>query len=464
MKGHRKFFSKSSWAVILIMLVLTIYSGSIAQAYTVFTRVWPASNTSYTKDTNFINRGSGWGPTADNAAADWNTTGQFTFSYNGSSTNHIKAQAIAGSTSLAITYDYWSGLYRNRYDIVVNTGPGYGFWDGINPPYFPANWYDLRSVLRHEMGHALGLYHTVAAGTLMYYQIPAGATRLVDTDATNGAKYLYNLSYTGSFPEGEGREGNTTNGKYDEISTVTNNGSVDGRIGYAGPNWVPSSGWNKAYNSSISYANAQNSKVWIAFNGSRITRHFTMASNRGTANVYIDGTAQGTISDNATNTRWQAARTWSVSPGEHIIEFRLTNTQFMDLDAFTVDISSAGSGSYDNTNAQIQYVGSWVSDNSVSTGAYNMTTHYSNASESAAILTFSGTSVTYVYTKASNRGKAGIVIDGVVYPDLDLYSAGTQWQQSTTYGGLSNEIHTLHISVLPSSNNAYVDVDRFIVQ
>jgi len=73
-----------------------------------------------------------------------------------------------------------------------------------------------------------------------------------------------------------------------------------------------------------------------------------------------------------------------------------------------------------------------------------------------------------VYTKTYNRGIAAIAIDGVNPGTIDLYSASTQWQQSTVFTNLGAGVHTIHISVTGvknlSSSDYYVDADAFIVQ
>lgn len=60
--------------------------------------------------------------------------------------------------------------------VIVNIGPGYGFWDGQNPSYFPSNWYDLRTLLRHEIGHAYGLCHAETDGPVMQFGLDTHQT------------------------------------------------------------------------------------------------------------------------------------------------------------------------------------------------------------------------------------------------------------------------------------------------
>ncbi len=75
--------------------------------------------------------------------------------------------------------------------------------------------------------------------------------------------------------------------------------------------------------------------------------------------------------------------------------------------------------------------------------------------------------VTYVYSKAYNRGKAAITIDGVDKGYIDLYSPDVVRQQSTTFSGLGKGIHVIHVTVAGQKNSLssdyFIDVDRLIV-
>ncbi len=232
-------------------------------------------------------------------------------------------------------------------------------------------------------------------------------------------------------------------------------------VNYTG-NWVHSSGWPRAYNNTVSWTNTSNDSVSLSFYGSSITRVYTMAQNRGVAEIFIDGVSQTPLGDIAATPRWQAAKTWSFPIGAHTIQVKKsTSTGYVDADGFIVDVPTVGQGTYDNSHSQLKYIGNWTH----STGwpsAYNGTVSWSNNTDDAITFTFIGDIVTYYYTRANNRGKVGIAIDGIQYADIDLYSSATVWQDSITYS-VGAGIHTLHISVTgqknPSSVGTYVDVD-----
>jgi hypothetical protein len=236
---------------------------------------------------------------------------------------------------------------------------------------------------------------------------------------------------------------------------------------YAG-NWshvtnITDSLWN-----TLSWSNSIGDRVRFVFFGSRITRLYSMAYNRGSETVIIDGVVQGTATSYAPETRRQVAKTWSVAPGPHVIEVQAvgSDSTFSDIDAFAVDIATVGAGTYDDPHAQIKYFGYWSPQTGVA-DAYGNTLHWSNVAGAFNRFTFTGSQITYVYSKAANRGKAAITIDGVNKGYVDLYASATQRQQSTTFSNLGSGTHTIHIQVSGLKNQAstdyFVDVDRLIV-
>ena len=133
----------------------------------------------------------------------------------------------------------------------------------------------------------------------------------------------------------------------------------------------------------------------------------------------------------------------------------------------TVVMPPAGAGSYDDTSPQISYSGPWMRGTGFPRAAGGSITH-TNTPGATFRLAFTGTRVTYVYTKAFNRGMAEVILDDVSRGTLDLYSRATSWQARATFDGLAPGSHALEVRVLPRKNAAssdyYVDLDRLIVE
>jgi glycosyltransferase involved in cell wall biosynthesis len=123
-------------------------------------------------------------------------------------------------------------------------------------------------------------------------------------------------------------------------------------------------------------------------------------------------------------------------------------------------------GSFDDFDPAIAYRGSWNHEKGW-TQAHAQTISFSNLPGSEIRFAFQGVSLTYLYTKAPNRGMADVVIDGVRKATLDVYSPKVEWQSRTTYK-LGSGRHVAVITVLPEKNpkssDRFIDVDGFEVQ
>ncbi len=112
-------------------------------------------------------------------------------------------------------------------------------------------------------------------------------------------------------------------------------------------------------------------------------------------------------------------------------------------------------------------MGAWTQDRQFTDAAESSIT-YSNQAGDALRFAFDGSAITYVYTKAPNRGIAQVRIDGRVRAAVDLYSASVQWQAKTAIERLDPGVHMIEIQVTkrkdPASSDYFVDLDRFIVE
>ena len=123
-------------------------------------------------------------------------------------------------------------------------------------------------------------------------------------------------------------------------------------------------------------------------------------------------------------------------------------------------------GSYDDASRGIQYLGAWTYNPGFPLANAGAVTH---SKEAGAVFrcSFSGSRITYVYTRAFNRGMAEVSIDGNLRATLDLYSPAIVWQASSTFEALPPGVHTLAVRVLgkknPASEDYYVDLDRLLI-
>ncbi len=119
----------------------------------------------------------------------------------------------------------------------------------------------------------------------------------------------------------------------------------------------------------------------------------------------------------------------------------------------------------DDSDPAICWTGDWTSG--MFREARGNTLTFSKDRNAAVTLFFSGTEVTYVYTKAFNRGKASIQIDSFDKGLVDLYSPSVAWQSSNRFSSLPDGPHRIVVSVSgekdPRSTDDLVDIDAFFV-
>jgi hypothetical protein len=123
-------------------------------------------------------------------------------------------------------------------------------------------------------------------------------------------------------------------------------------------------------------------------------------------------------------------------------------------------------GLYDDRSPLIEYAGDWYLDDGFREAAQDTLT-YTDRPGRAFEFRFEGTRITWVFTRAFNRGKARVFLDGTEAAVLDLYTPVTAWQQRRTFEARGPGPHLLRVEVLaeknPASTGTTVDIDLLIV-
>jgi hypothetical protein len=124
-------------------------------------------------------------------------------------------------------------------------------------------------------------------------------------------------------------------------------------------------------------------------------------------------------------------------------------------------------GVYDDSDPSIAFHGDWDHSKSFD-GPYGHTISYSDNPGAQVSIAFQGTALTYVFTKAPNRGIAAVTIDGDAPRTLDLYSADVEWQARRTFCCFSAGKHRAVVQVTGQTNRKstgqFVDLDLFVVR
>jgi hypothetical protein len=241
--------------------------------------------------------------------------------------------------------------------------------------------------------------------------------------------------------------------------------SFSGTWTFAGP----SPSFYRAINDTTSFTNQAGASATLAYTGRTITYLYATANNRGSVKVIIDNELPIQFSQNTIEPRWQVARTWTKLTGPHTIKVQAVGDGYVDLDAFIVDITASAIETYDDPAGFFKYIGNvagntdtdWVHSTAFPSAALG-TISYNNIAQDGFRATFFTNRFIYMFTRANNRGKAAITIDGVNKGYIDLYSASTQWQYAAVYN-LGFGTHDINVSVSgqknSSSNGIYVDLD-----
>jgi 4-amino-4-deoxy-L-arabinose transferase-like glycosyltransferase/glycosyltransferase involved in cell wall biosynthesis len=128
---------------------------------------------------------------------------------------------------------------------------------------------------------------------------------------------------------------------------------------------------------------------------------------------------------------------------------------------------TAKPGVYDDLDPAILLRGDWErSDGFEQTFGHTVT--FTDIPGAEIRFAFEGRELTYVFTRAGNRGIAAITIDGISQGTLDLYSAEPQWQSSARFPFLGPGRHLLVIRVTGESRagatGKFVDLDALLVK
>jgi hypothetical protein len=127
-----------------------------------------------------------------------------------------------------------------------------------------------------------------------------------------------------------------------------------------------------------------------------------------------------------------------------------------------VELPPAGPGTYDDSNSRILYTGAWMVHQHFAEAAAG-TVSYSSDPESSIRFRFHGTKLTYVFTKAFNRGQVRVEIDGAPKGVIDLHSAEPQWQSRVVFDQLGFGPHTVVIRYA-GPPESFIDLDEFVVE
>ena len=188
---------KKAVAVFAVGVMLTSICASAAEPrYEIYSRRWPKGKAvMYFENLEESSRNQ-----ANYAASDWNKqlTNMFKFMKSSTNTtNEVKyIDRLTGSSekALAVTHvrytskadaDGWKHILEAPIDINLEYN-----WD-TNSSTCASGKYHLRSVLRHEYGHVMGIAHSEISSACMYPSIAGGSIKNLTSDDIQAGEAIY---------------------------------------------------------------------------------------------------------------------------------------------------------------------------------------------------------------------------------------------------------------------------------
>lgn len=243
----------------------------------------------------------------------------------------------------------------------------------------------------------------------------------------------------------------------------------DDAASYTGSGWAQ---WPDAsdYGGNQHYTTGSGDYATFSFTGTSVDFAYTTDSNRGKADIYIDGSYVQTVDFYSASAEYQQTlfSTTSLSSGSHTLKIVNNGTKDAASSNYFIGIDFLDAGSvslvrYDDGSGSYTGAG-WAQWSDAS--CYGGNQHYTTGSGDYVTFSFTGTTVDFGYTTDSDRGRADIYIDGTYVQTVDFYSATTHYQQtlfSTT--SLGSGSHTLKIvnngTKDAASSNYFIGVDYF---
>jgi hypothetical protein len=124
-------------------------------------------------------------------------------------------------------------------------------------------------------------------------------------------------------------------------------------------------------------------------------------------------------------------------------------------------------GFYDDFDPALRFTGEWE-HNETFKEPILQTISYTDIPGADVSFAFEGQAITYIFTKAPNRGIAEVIVDGKSQGPIDLYSERIEWQTRQRFCCFARGRHLLTIRVTGQANarssGKYVDVDALVVE
>lgn len=244
------------------------------------------------------------------------------------------------------------------------------------------------------------------------------------------------------------------------------------------PNAAFEGGWRFASTTAASggtrrLATAPGASVKIRFNGTGVALISRVTPGAGRVAISVDG-APSTVVDLRGATVSERARVWTASGlprRTHSVTVRALDTspaarwQPAAVDAFLIEGTalrasvSRPRARVEESDRRIRFLGSWTNRASAA-GASSGRAAVASRAGARAVVSFSGTGITWLAPNQARGARAQIVLDGRSYGRVSLSRSGSRGARRVMWsiGGLRHGRHTLDIRALsaPSAKSKVV--------
>lgn len=245
---------------------------------------------------------------------------------------------------------------------------------------------------------------------------------------------------------------------------------ADPAITYSG-SWTTVTSHPNRINGTGHYSDQVGAYIEYTFTGKGIMMIGTRHTNRGKADIYIDGVLDKTIDMYSATTQYKHITyiKQGLADGAHTIRVVIRSDKnpasaghYIDLDQFVANPTIV-----DDFSPSITYTGTW-STTTYDPNRYEGTGHNSPNAGASAEITFTGTSFAWIGGIGPNRGKTDIYVDGTLHSTVDAYASGYIFKRMLWgISGLTMGTHTIKLVVRsdknPLSTNYHTDIDQFIL-
>lgn len=205
-------------------------------------------------------------------------------------------------------------------------------------------------------------------------------------------------------------------------------------------------GWAGAQGGSYHLAYVRGATASYTFTGTSVTWYGLRGPTYGLADVYVDNVLKASrVNLYSTSTGAFTRTITGLSNARHAVKVVVRGERGSSAGKGTdVAVDAFKVGTALSASPPLSFTWGRFGASVASGGAYAI----EGAGGATVTVTFRGRGIDWVTALGPNMGKATVVIDGVSKGTFDNYASSARWGYVRTFGGLTDKVHTMTITVL----------------